>query len=98
MRVGATFGRGARRRKQLQFEDVKLYAENGIACMADVRDYVKERIDLEREYADKLDKLSKKYQKTVRKSGASLYGAGTTLKADALANETASITSGDKDR
>jgi hypothetical protein len=57
-----------------------------------VRDFVKERIDLEREYADKLDKLGKKYQKGLRKSAQSFFGAGTPFKADTPGNDTASVT------
>ena len=68
---------------QLQLGDLRQYTNNGIAYMSDVRDYLKERIDLEREFADKLDKLSKKYQRALRKTGVSYYGAGTPFKADA---------------
>ena len=66
----------------MQLPDIKQYTENGIAYFSDIRDFIKERIDLEREYADKIDKLAKKYQKNSRKTGVSFYGAGTPFKTD----------------
>lgn len=57
-----------------QLDQVNVYAQDSHKFIQEVRDYVKECLELEREYADKMDRLGKMYSKRLKKVSGLFYG------------------------
>jgi hypothetical protein len=58
-----------------QLEQVNVYAQDIQKFLQEIRDYVKDCAEVERDYADKMDRLGKTYSKRLRKLSGLLYGA-----------------------
>ena len=62
---------------QDQLGDINQYTLNGIQLLQDFRDFLKERVVIEQQYAQSMDKLAKSYIKKFAKNRQTFYGAGT---------------------
>ena len=72
---------------QGQLEDVNVYTQEGIHFIQDVRDFMKERIALEEEYADKLEKITKTYSKKSKKFTKLFSTSASRTRKESIASE-----------